>query len=680
MIILWQVKSDMYKRHRHMIAFILISAIVVGIFAIEQYMSYHARKTVKIITQNQILTYGSNRASAPLRFVDTDGQFKGMSIDYVNLIALELGVTVRSTPYEWDSALYMSKYARLDICDMVETPDRAKKLAFTVPIYETEIALAGHSTNAKERINLNKSVIAIERGDYSIEWMKRHYPNAQIIETHNVDEALDKVKAREADYAVGAGVVLNYYLRTNFYTPEIQILDEKLYSAKIRLAVNKEKKELVKPLNWAIKKIKMRNDLENIQQKWFGISEPLSVPARIRIIICIGIILFSMICFFLICKFVEIVVLKRLVREKTSELEVKTNELNLVLNEIPEGVILIDEKKRIIGMNRSAEEMINVIYNEYDTLPVVKYINKFNSDADKILEDIFDKPKAPRHVKGRGGLYDFTLVPLSSKKNDVRFENIITVRDVTIEHINNEKLIQSSKMLAIGQLATGMAHQLRNPLGIIRNHIFLLSKNNELGEKAQNSIEYIEAAIERAGKIIDDTLDFWRRSDSCIKIRINSFIDSIVRMNMDNIKKGQIVVKINAEDKCILINSDALQNILINLLQNSIDALSTTVAPEIHITASVCAENLVMIVSDNGVGIEEENIGNLYNPFFTTKPPDVGTGLGLYIVYSEIKKMDGEISVESKAGKGTSFTITVPLRREGGSIHEKSESESPHRR
>jgi polar amino acid transport system substrate-binding protein len=218
-------------------------------------------------------------------------------------------------------------------------------------------------------------------------------------------------------------------------------------------------------------------------------------------------------------------------------------------------------------------------------------------------------------------------------------------------------------MIAVGQLAAGMAHEIRNPLGIVRTQSYLLRMNDKIEEAALKSLDFIDSAVSRASKIIDNILSFSRLSNNESKIiDINQMVSKLIEMHNDAIKKNDINVKVESNITGeIKINEDSLEHIILNLLSNSADAMEG--GGDLLIATHIDNNDLIIICQDTGSGIDDNIMNNIFNPFFTTKELGKGTGLGLFIVYSEVEKLNGKIDVKSKINEGTIFTITIPLER-----------------
>lgn len=244
--------------------------------------------------------------------------------------------------------------------------------------------------------------------------------------------------------------------------------------------------------------------------------------------------------------------------------------------------------------------------------------------------------------------------------------------DVTQERMAKRQMLQDNKMIAIGQLAAGIAHEIRNPLGIIRNYCYVL-KTMEDEEIRARAIEEIEKAVEVSGSIINDLLDFSRISpERRAMIDVEDHIRSILSLNESAFRQKNIRLTIRCPQRiCTWMALEPFDMILLNLVTNAMDAIEAggeESGEEGRITVSIHmegedGERFTVTVEDNGEGISEEALDEIFNPFYTTKGSK-GTGLGLYIVYNELEKLEGEIQVSSQVGKGTVFRVSLPLSRE----------------
>jgi len=232
-----------------------------------------------------------------------------------------------------------------------------------------------------------------------------------------------------------------------------------------------------------------------------------------------------------------------------------------------------------------------------------------------------------------------------------------------------EQLIQTSKMAAMGQLAAGISHELNQPLtgikGFAQTALMALDSNTPLREDLNNIVEQAD----RMDKIVKNIRFFARKSEFEMKeLDINQPIEDSLMLLSEQLKVHNIRLKKELDRNLPRINGDAnqLQQVFLNLITNARDAIDSLENPdggEIIVKVMLCQDkkNIKIIFEDTGCGIPGEDLGNIFNPFFTTKSPDGGIGLGLSIVYRIVENHRGSIRVESELSKGATFKIILPI-------------------
>lgn len=264
-------------------------------------------------------------------------------------------------------------------------------------------------------------------------------------------------------------------------------------------------------------------------------------------------------------------------------------------------------------------------------------------------------------INMRRKVLDIDIFPIENASGSVD-KLLFMGEDVTNKMMAERQLLQDNKMIAVGQLAAGVAHEIRNPLGIIRNYCYVLKNMNDNAEVKDKAIEHIEKAVDNSGAIINNLLNFSRASSKEGEtIDIEEHIRSLTSLNRNILKKKNIHLDIICSEPVkTLIQTESLDIILINLIQNATDAMKEN--GNLTIKVLKYDETFEIDVKDTGTGIEEDILQDIFNPFFTTKGNNEGNGLGLYIVYNETGKLNGNIEVQSRVGEGSVFRLNLPLR------------------
>ncbi len=233
-----------------------------------------------------------------------------------------------------------------------------------------------------------------------------------------------------------------------------------------------------------------------------------------------------------------------------------------------------------------------------------------------------------------------------------------------------EKLVRSDRLAAIGKLASGIAHEINNPLAVIAEKAGWIGdllteedvKNSPNYSELVKSTQDIKKHVQRGKKVISRLMGFARKVDvTHEKIEINSVLDETCEFLNKEAKFRNIVIIKEFQDALLYIVSDRaqLQQVFVNIVNNAIDAIDKD--GMIHITTRSQDGGVLVSVADTGPGMPDEIREKIFDPFFTTKAVDKGTGLGLSTSYGIIEKLGGQITVESEVDKGTTFHITLPL-------------------
>jgi len=227
--------------------------------------------------------------------------------------------------------------------------------------------------------------------------------------------------------------------------------------------------------------------------------------------------------------------------------------------------------------------------------------------------------------------------------------------------IHQRALIRQEKMVALGQLAAGVAHEITNPLASMDSLLQLAQRKPEANRG--DIFEKLRAQIARISTIIQQMRQFSHPAQGDAQVLpLNTIVAQaveIVRIDTRT-EKVRITTDLSNSFGISLVRPQALQQVIVNLIINALDALVETADPHIRISTRRQDRWNLIEVADNGPGIKPEHLNRIFEPFFTTKPVGKGTGLGLSISYNLIRRQNGRIDVQSTPGGGATFTVRLP--------------------
>ncbi len=228
----------------------------------------------------------------------------------------------------------------------------------------------------------------------------------------------------------------------------------------------------------------------------------------------------------------------------------------------------------------------------------------------------------------------------------------------------NQRLVQSEKMSALGQLGAGIAHEVKNPLASIRGFAQLGIRKTDPDDPMAEYFRTIEKETGRSLKILNNLLKFSRQETAEMsRVDINDVVTDTIKLvdHQLGMKKVQLNSTLFDGPLHVVGNANQIEQVLLNLFMNAGDAMEADGGGTLTVTTDRVDGAIRIKSTDTGCGIPADVKRKIFDPFFTTKPVGKGTGLGLSVSYGIIKEHKGEITVDSEIGKGTTFTITIPL-------------------
>jgi len=362
------------------------------------------------------------------------------------------------------------------------------------------------------------------------------------------------------------------------------------------------------------------------------------------------------------------------------------NTLLSVFDSILDGIYLVDRAGKILAINRTQAARAGRLFSELVGKPAEM---AFSDDAEAgqrlraYIAETFEsgKPLActerQRTNKAYPGavtewsIHTYPVTRTRSTQTDAPAQGevdhvVVVVRDVTEQRQLEASLVQSEKMAAVGQLAAGIAHEINNPLAVISANVQILREELSPSFSYFQSVELIHRAQERASKVVQDLLNFARPEQFEFMLTdLNLSLRDTISLIEPQIQRAniRIITELDPDLPLIWASPDHLRIVWLNLLLNARDAIQENCQERwIKITSGRRGDSAMVCISDNGMGMSPEMMKRLYEPFFTTKAPSKGTGLGLFTCYRTVNRHKGQIHVDSEEGKGTTFEILLPLR------------------
>ncbi|ATB33556.1 ATP-binding protein [Melittangium boletus] len=342
--------------------------------------------------------------------------------------------------------------------------------------------------------------------------------------------------------------------------------------------------------------------------------------------------------------------------------------------------IFVHREGRLLFTNSAAVRLLGHADSaSLERRPLTDFVQP--EDAELLGES--SKDEGPREVRFRHRLDLRVLGEVStvSLVFDGQPALVSTARDITGRRQEQEQLRATERMVSLGTLAAGVAHEINNPLSYLLSNLRFVDEEltsmretgeglaGERGREVREALQEALAGSHRVRDIVRDLKTFSRDGeDQLAQVDVRGVLDSCVNMAWSEIRHRARLEKDYGEVPLLEANASRLGQIFLNLLVNAAHAIAhgNRDGNSIHVSTRHEEGLVVVAIRDSGVGIPEEHLSKLFSPFFTTKPVGEGTGLGLSICHNLIMTMGGRITVDSHVGKGTTFRVFLPVKRPSG--------------
>ncbi len=335
-----------------------------------------------------------------------------------------------------------------------------------------------------------------------------------------------------------------------------------------------------------------------------------------------------------------------------------------VVESMADGLISIDHEGKIVTLNRRAGEILGLKEESLRGKAVSVVLGqesvKWFQNGKMTMHDREVQVSTPSGNKVPLGL---SAAPLKDEMGR-EMGSVILLRDLREIRDLQERVRRSERLAAVGRLAAGVAHEIRNPLSSIRGFAQFFMQRFKGQEKEQEYASIMVREVDRLNRVITELLDFARPKEIRREPRsLEDILEHTLRLLETELAKKSVKLKKVYEDNLpsIRVDRDRLAQAFLNLLLNSLEAIEKEGTIEIHLGKETRSgrTNLTVSITDTGRGIPDEDLEKIFEPFFSTKQK--GTGLGLAIVHQIVEAHKGEIRVQSREGEGTTFSIFLPM-------------------
>ncbi|WP_232735668.1 transporter substrate-binding domain-containing protein [Alteribacter populi] len=655
----------------------IFSALIVILFIIISWTSYVSAE------KEEPLVVAYNPKLPPFHFDKGQGD-AGFSIDLMNGLAERMDRDVIYVQYSQTEAINRLQNGDVDvILSAYFNEDHARIMEFTDSYLSTSVGLIVHESNDEidGLPHLSESITALERDTLEYEFLRNirgiHYHT-----TSSQPTALELLINGRAKAFVGNILTADYLLEEKGLADEYKMVGSYLLPIDYSMTVQKENYLLMDQLNRAIREVKGDGTYSQLFEKWFESENELTDKLWLAIQVIGSLLILILILFLLGIKWNR--QLQREVDKKTNVL----NELNQtlqdqveqtkssdqfkkqILNSSPRGIATVDDKGIITSFNAKANEMAGVkgssVNRPYQEVKILK----------QLLEDKFEHVFTSKHLfLGEDAIwqrkddrvyflryYVYPLYNLEKKITGI----IVTFEDVTEEQKLRLQIFEQEKNQALGRVIAGIAHEIRNPLTSIKTFVELIPKKFK-NERFQKEIStYVPQEIERVSTLIEGLIDYAKPKQLKKEIiEVRSFLNECTILFKRTAMNSGINLRCDASPHLFIeADQNQLKQVIINLIINGIDAMEMTEMKEeqvLHLDAIERNGNVIISVTDQGIGMTEEERKQALEPFFTTKTK--GSGLGLAIVQQYVRENKGHLYIESKVGVGTNICLSFDKER-----------------
>ena len=354
------------------------------------------------------------------------------------------------------------------------------------------------------------------------------------------------------------------------------------------------------------------------------------------------------------------------IRKLVSDIAGENELLEMVMESMSDGVLVTDREDKILMVNKSAERMLpfstdELIEKSLEEAIDDEEIREFFTENLRGLDRVLDR----EFTLGNGYSRTLSLSIMPLVRQGWITGNVIHIEDVTEKRAREARLRRAESLAALTTLTAGVAHEIKNPLGSIGIHLELMKK--EMSGKQQietrkvmENLLIIKEEVDRLNRIVMDFLFTVRPMNAELSYDdLNRVVQELLEFMRFELAEAGITLETEfmKPSPQILMDERYMKQAVLNLLKNAISAMPE--GGKLRVQTLHTGNEVALKISDTGVGIPEENMDKIFEPYFTTK--DFGSGLGLTLVYKIVKEHLGDIEINSKVGEGTTISLSFPI-------------------
>ena len=349
-------------------------------------------------------------------------------------------------------------------------------------------------------------------------------------------------------------------------------------------------------------------------------------------------------------------------KRAADKLKAQKQLIDRILATMPNAVLVIDKDLRVTLANRAFYDSFNMEGDQVEGRPVGDVISIAN--LSEAIAEVLTHREAQRELEFRHKVGDCDRILVATMIAMGTEEVLLILNDLTDERERQERLYLTDRLASVGEMASGIAHELNNPLTSVIGLSQLLAEE-DISDDAKEDVEAIYSEAQRAAGVVRNLLTFARKHVPVRQLaQINKVLDDMLKLRAyeHRVNNIQVDTRFAPELPEIMVDYFQMQQVFLNIILNAEAAMiEAHNQGTLTITTERIDNTIKVSFTDDGPGIAEDNLSRLFNPFFTTKEVGKGTGLGLSICYGIVTGHGGKIYAQSELGKGATFVVELPI-------------------